>query len=91
MACVRQKYYEQSVINWIRPILENCDDACVTYFRYQHKPRDVRHYLWLQCQGFVVILKEVTGGRLKLITSFCQDVRAKEADLQSKYANRLPD
>jgi hypothetical protein len=59
-------------IHWIKPIIENVNDARIKYFeKYNEEGKNQRYY-WYQDKGFIVIVRELDPEYF-LITAFAID------------------
>lgn len=74
-------------IHWIKPILENCDDARITSFRSKESNGSIRNYFWYKAKKFMVILEEIVPNYV-LITGYCVDDK-NHSYYQRKYTNRI--
>ena len=73
----------KSPIHWIRPILENSNDARIWYFERANEENENQEYYWYESQDFLVILKQIEPDVL-LLTSFYVD-KDKKKQLKAWY------
>lgn len=79
-------------ISWIKPLIEHHDDPLVKCWDYLESNRKIRTYLWLEQEGFLVILEKARKKNvLYLITAFY--VAPTDASyrryLQTKWIRRI--
>ena len=76
-------------LSWIRPMIENADDAAVLAWDHVDAKRVTKTYVWLQPENFVVILKRNKNGRRWLLAAFFVDQRHTRKKLRKKYDQRV--
>ena len=85
-------------LGWIKPMVENRDDALVLKFDHEDALRGGNHggtrrYLWYKAGKFYVVLQLVgreSGRRAyRIVTANYLDFFGKERDLLKKYENRV--
>ena len=59
-------------IHWIKPIIENVNDARIKYFERIHDTGYSQQFYWYQDKGYIVIIRELKPD-LMLITAFSVD------------------
>lgn len=76
-------------LTWVRPLIENPDEAEVLAWDYLEGNGGIRTYIWLKHFDFVVIMKKYPDGKRRLITSFFVDKDYNRKDLERKCANSI--
>jgi len=78
-------------IHWIRQVIENYKHTDVSYFCYP-EPRNIRHYFWVKCENYLVILEERKTS-FRLVTAYVVDKKYMREDLQRKLdaCHQCPD
>lgn len=74
-------------IAWCFCLIEDADSYGAVTFEYKHKNNDIRTYIWLKEQGYVVVLKKIRVGFL-LTTAFHIEGESKKHGIYRKYDNR---
>jgi len=63
-------------LHWIKPIIENVNDARIKYFEQINADGFNQQFYWYEAKSFLIIVREVNP-ELFLITSFSVDVMEK--------------
>src|SRR5690554_2307336 len=63
-------------IHWIKPIIENVNDARIKYFESVNDEGYNQRFCWYEEKGYLVIIRELNPEYF-LITAFCVDVYEK--------------
>lgn len=74
-------------IDWVKKIIENAHDEYIRAFYHIETDgkKELRLYLWLYKQDFVVILQKLGKSSSFLVTSFYIDVPKKRRIYQERY------
>jgi len=80
-------YARAERLDWVKKIIENAHDERIRVFYHVESggKKELRLYLWLHEQDFVVILQKLGKGRSFLVTSFYIDVDKKRQTFQQRY------
>jgi hypothetical protein len=76
-------------LSWVRCLIENCAQAEVLYWDYLEHNGDVKTYIWLVEDDFLILLKRLKDGTRRLLTSFYIEYESYKGKLQKKYNKRL--
>jgi hypothetical protein len=74
-------------VHWIRPILENHNDARITCFTFRENDGAIRNYYWYRKKMYIVVVENIDV-ECSLITGFCVDAKNRSY-YQRKYENRI--
>jgi hypothetical protein len=76
-------------VHWIRPILENCNDARIKTYQYTEGNGKVRDYFWYEEKDFVVVLEKVLPDYWLITAYIVDDKRKHQKRLRAfREANR---
>ncbi|MGZ8190891.1 MAG: hypothetical protein ACXWTS_06635 [Methylococcaceae bacterium] len=80
-------YARSERIEWVKQILDNHDHPSIKlfYHRESNPKRDIRLYLWVYQQDFVVILQKLGRSSSFLVTSFYLDDGGKRRDYDRRF------
>lgn len=70
-------------VHWIKHIILNFDNECVTYFIHPSHREVDRHYFWLRDHNYLVILEE-SKKRFYIVTAYVVDQLNAVSDLERK-------
>jgi len=73
-------------LNWIRPMIENCNENEIQCFDYTESSGQIRAYLWLERYDFIVILGKLPRINYTIITAFYIDFENKRRELRKKMS-----
>lgn len=75
---------------WIRPLIENHDDASVRTFTWLHNGKKPRIYIWKEDCDYLVILEPTRNGKMvRLITAFYLDGKNSREKYTKRYNERV--
>lgn len=80
-------YARAERLDWVKKIIENIDEDIIKVFYHIESDgkEELRLYLWLHEQDFVVILQKLGKSSSYLVTSFYIDVDKKKTVYQRRY------
>lgn len=74
---------------WINPLIRHTGNMDVLAWNYKEGSGDIKTYLWIKQEAFVVVMKRYRDMSRRLITSFYVDKDYTRKDFERKYANHI--
>jgi hypothetical protein len=74
---------------WARPLLENHLQPEVLAWDHEEGDGSIKTYVWLKDFDYVIIMKKISNGSRRLITSFWLEYRNAKEKLMKKYDRRI--
>lgn len=73
---------------WIRCVIEHSQEPEVLKWEYLEADGKRNTYLWLKDHDYLVLLRNMRSGSLRVITAHCIDFEGKRKSLDAKYKKR---
>ena len=80
---------EASGYPWVRPMLTHPESPGVLAWDHQEGNGEIKTYVWLKDEDFVVIMKKYPDGKRRLITAFWVEYGNAKRKLMKKYERRI--